>query len=272
MITVSELRIHPIKSLKRTQLDTMEIGKTGPLHDRQFMLIDENNQFMSQRTHPLMALIDVTIQNKTVTLSIPNQASITFQSDEQQSAPIEATIWKDTVNVLEPFLQASKGLTDYLGISCKLVAMIPNHKRLLPEKYSPMKEHEVAFADAFPFLLISQASLDDLNERLETPVPMDRFRPNIVVNGCFPYEEDTWEVIQIGNIIFDLPKSCSRCLITTVNQETGMREKEKGKNPLKALALYRNTEKGILFGQNMIHRSLGIISKGQVLTVLKRRN
>lgn len=271
MITVSELRIHPIKGLKRTLLDTMEIVKTGPLHDRQFMLVDANNQFMSQRTHPQMATIDVVIQNKGVILTIPNQAPLSFQYDEQHGQSFEASIWKDTVKVVELSHQASRGLTEFLGTPCKLVAMMPTHKRLLAEKYSPTREHEVAFADAFPFLLISQASLDDLNGRLEIPVPMDRFRPNIVVNGCAPYEEDTWEVIQIGDIIFDLPKSCSRCLVTTVNQETGVQEKEKGKNPLKALALYRNTEKGILFGQNMMHRSLGAISKGQVLTVLKRR-
>jgi uncharacterized protein YcbX len=263
-ITISELRIHPIKGLKRTMLDSMEIGKTGPVNDRRFMIIDDNNLFMTQRTHPMMATIDVQVGKDEFYLLVPGQAPLTFRAQETDF--IEAIIWKDKVEVVEVSSQASRLLSDFLQTSCRLVGMAQNHKRFVSEKYS--KSGEVLFADGYPFLLISEASLADLNGRLDAPVPMDRFRPNIVISGCAPFEEDQWDTIQIGDIVFDLVKPCSRCIVTTVDQETGLRDKEKGRNPLKALARYRNTEKGILFGQNMVHRSGGALSLGQPLTVL----
>jgi uncharacterized protein len=270
-IIVSELRIHPIKGLKRTMLDVMDITTTGPLNDRRFMLIDENNQFLTQRTYPMLATIDVTVEGDEFSLVVPGETLLTFRSNDSESDLIEATIWKDTVTVVEISRKASKLVSDYMQTPCRLVGMAQNHNRLVSQKYSRTGSEEVLFADGFPFLLISQASLDELNGRLEAPVPMDRFRPNIVVTGCVPFQEDQWETIQIGDILFDLVKPCGRCIVTTIDQETGLKDTEKSKNPLKVLARYRNTENGILFGQNMIHRSTGSLTLGQSVTVVRKR-
>lgn len=266
-IQISELFVYPGKGFQGTSLDVMDVTATGPLHDRQLMLIDENNQFMSQRQHPAIATLGISIQENQCHLSIPNLPPLVFAEDT--SNPLEATIWKDTVNVVEWSQQASQALSKFLGESCRLVGMAPNSKRELPPKYATGFS-QVQFADGFPFLLISQASLDDLNSRLDVPVPMNRFRPNVVVTGCEPYEEDQWEAIKIGDIRFDLPKPCSRCTVTTVNQDTGQVVKERGKNPLKALARYRNTAKGIMFGQNMVHHSTGVLKVGQAVEIVKR--
>lgn len=267
MITVSELRIHPIKSMKRTLLDSMEIVSTGPRHDRQFMVIDADNKFMTQRTVPLMATINVEAAEGGFKLFVPGYEEVAF-TDQGQGDVMPAMVWRDQVDVVEVSPAASKILSDYLQTPCRLVTMAEGENRLLDENYLKSGVEEVSFADGFPFLLISQASLDDLNSRLESPVPMDRFRPNIVVTGCAPYEEDTWKAIQIGDIIFDVLKPCARCTITTTDQETGDRDKERGKNPLKALARYRNTEKGILFGMNMVHRSVGRVCVGDAVRIL----
>ena len=267
-ITISELRIHPVKGFKRIMVETIDVTKTGPLNDRRFMLIDDNNHFLSQRTHPKMAIIGVSISSENeLNMSIPGYDPLILPQTE--SEPISAVVWKDSVTVVEWSQNISQALSEYLQISCRLVAMAPNAKRMVAEQYST-GDDEVQFADGFPFLLASQASLDDLNTRLDVAVPMDRFRPNIVITGCAPYEEDQWKSIQIGEIIFDFPKPCSRCTVTTVDQETGIFEKEKGKNPLKALSLYRNTEKGILFGQDMTHRSTGKLQVGQSIIILER--
>ena len=121
----------------------------------------------------------------------------------------------------------------------------------------------MSFSDGYPFLLISEASLVELNSRLETPVPMNRFRPNLVIANCAPFEEDTWKQIRIGEIIFDCVRPCSRCVLTCVDQDTG----QKGLEPLQTLASYRKQEKGIMFGQNLVHRNQGTLNLGDALVV-----
>ena len=130
--------------------------------------------------------------------------------------------------------------------------------------YAHSENDQVGFADGYPILLLSEASLDDLNSRLETPLPMNRFRPNIVVTNTEHYAEDTWKTIRIGDITLDIVKPCARCAITTTNQDTA----ERGKEPLKILSTYRNHEHGVIFGQNIIHRNQGQINIGDTVEIL----
>ena len=227
MISISGLYIYPVKGFRGTQLDSMEIVKTGPLNDRRLMIIDEENNFITQRTHPIVATIDVALYEDKFSLSLPNNDPIFFTINKEEA--ILATIWKDQVNVVEWSKQASQMISDYIQTSCRLVGMSANSQRTLPAKYHA-NLNTIQFSDQCPFLLISQSSLDDLNSHLEVPVPMNRFRPNIVVTGCNPYEEDEWDSIRIGDIVFDLPETCSRCLVTAA-QPTYM--DESSRNSLK---------------------------------------
>jgi uncharacterized protein YcbX len=147
----------------------------------------------------------------------------------------------------------------------RLVFMPDASRRQVNQNYAPSPDDVVGFADGYPFLLISEASLKDLNQRLNAPVPMNRFRPNLVISGCLPYEEDTWKWIRIGEVRFKVAKPCARCIVTTVDQSTG----EKGVEPFQTLAAYRKQEKGIMFGQNLIHTTQGVLSIGQTVEVLE---
>jgi uncharacterized protein YcbX len=158
---------------------------------------------------------------------------------------------------------AAEWFSEFLGISCKLVAMTERSIRPVAKEYA-VNNDVVSFADGYPFLLISEATLDDLNSRLATPVPMKRFRPNLVVKGCEPFAEDTWKEIQIGDAKFYVVKPCARCTIPTVDIETG----EKGVEPLRTLATYRNFENKVLFGQNLLPASNGTLSVGDAIQII----
>lgn len=265
-ITVSELYIHPVKGLKRIPLQSMKIDSIGPVDDRRWMIIDSENKFVSQRTHPILSLIRVALDQNKLCLQIPDQSEISISLAHSVSPEIQATIWRDTCRVVEVSVEASQALSQFLGVDCRLVRMAENKSRFVDQQYTLSQEaREVSFADGFPFLLTTQESLDDLNNRLESPIKMNRFRPNIVIQGTSALAEDHWKTVRIGEVVFDLVKPCTRCTVTTVDQDTG----ERGKEPLKTLAKYRNTEKGIVFGQNAIHRSTGIIHIGDELVVLE---
>jgi hypothetical protein len=142
--------------------------------------------------------------------------------------------------------------------------MAPHFRRQVNPNFAQRPEDQVAFADAFPFLLISEASLDDLNARMHAPLPMNRFRPNIVITGCAPYAEDTWPSLRIGSVDFAAAKACVRCTVTTTDQTTT----ERGEEPLKTLATYRKTDAGVVFGQNLIHLNRGTIRVGDRVTTV----
>lgn len=261
---VSELYIHPIKGMHRIALETMPIGKTGPENDRRWMVIDKEGKFISQRTHPKLALIRPELMNNTIVLKLPElEEKITLESVDAGKT-INAEIWKDTCRVVEVSKETSLKISDFLEISCRLVGFAKDERRIVNSRYARTPQDQVSFTDGFPFLVISQESLDDLNHRLAEPVGMERFRPNIVVKGATPFAEDNWKRIRIGSMILEGVKLCSRCNVTTVNQETGV----KGKEPLRTLARYRNTEKGIMFGMNMIHHAQGVINLHDPVEIL----
>lgn len=261
---VSQLVIYPVKGMAGIQQESMPIGKTGPENDRRWVVVDEEGKFLSQRTHPGLALIKTSLVDDHLMLTIPGNSPIPVHPTTQGST-IEISVWKDTCLAVEQSSLASKMLSEYLKASCRLVGFAEGAMRPVSEKYAVTTSDQVGFADGFPFLIISKASLDDLNKKLAHPVPMDRFRPNIVVENVQAFAEDHWRRIRIGSVILEGVKPCSRCIVTTVDQETAERSKE----PLKTLARYRNTEKGIIFGMNMIHHGPGTIQLGDKLEFLE---
>lgn len=264
--TVSGLTIYPVKSFQGISLKTMKIGSKGPEMDRRFMVVDSNGRFLTMRTCHKMCLIGTELLPGKLLLRSRKLPPLILKLDKF-SEEKQVTVWNDTVLARSMGQEASEWVSEALGQEAHLVFIPDEVIRQVDQKYATSVDDQVSFADAYPILLISEASLGDLNFRLESPVPMNRFRPNIVVSGCAPYEEDTWKKIRIGNVVLDVVKPCSRCVATTVDQASG----ERGTEPLAMLATYRKQEKGIMFGQNCVHKNLGLIALGDGVEVLERR-
>ena len=215
-----------------------------------------------------MALVSTQIENDKILLDFRGSSLPTAELPLriEQGKMIEVDIWDDQVKALWPGLPADALMSNILGIACRFVYLPDQNPRLADRQYAPF-DVNVSFADSFPYLLIGQNSLSDLNSRMKTQLPMKRFRPNIVVAGSEPFEEDGWKKIKIGGLIFHLVKPCARCTITTIDTETG----QKGVEPLKTLATFRNAGGKVLFGQNMVVEGAGKLMVSQEVEVLERK-
>jgi len=258
MLKLSEIFIYPIKSLGGISLDSAIVEERGLKYDRRFLLVDENKTFMTQRDFPQMALLKPSFGENGFDIFNKKDNSSTFIPFETYSTEIrKVQVWDDFCNAVHVNKDLDTWFSNALDLKCSLVYM-PNDERRIVEKNYIEEDHIVSFADAYPFLIIGQASLDDLNSRLETPLPINRFRPNFVFTGGKPYEEDNWKDFKIGDAKFKAVKPCARCVITTTNQETAERSNE----PLKTLSEYRKVDNKVLFGMNVICKSIGTISVG----------
>lgn len=266
MLQLSEIWIYPIKSLGGISLSQAQVTDRGLVHDRRWLLIDENNRFLSQREHPQLALFQLVLHEETMQVIYKIDGStitLPLQIKEYQN-PLSVTVWDDTILAYELSLEVSNWFTKTLGFSVRLVYMPDQSHRKVPQEYAVTPNDINSFSDGFPFLIIGQSSLDDLNSRLKTPISMNRFRPNFVFNGGKAYEEDTWREFTIGQHTFYGVKPCSRCVMTTVDQEKGVLS---GKEPLKTLAKYRMVDNAVLFGQNLIGPSKGQLVVGDVIKI-----
>jgi uncharacterized protein YcbX len=225
------------------------------------MLVDETGKFLSQRQLPRMALITVLLEGEQLVVKAPNRETLSIPLHlDRNRIPVQ--VWNDVCEAIPLGEEVSQWFSEFLETSCQLVYMPDSSFRPVNPRYTTDKQ-QVSFADGFPFLLISEASLQDLNQRLDEPVPMNRFRPNLVVSGCEAFAEDGWCSIRIGSIPFRVVKPCERCIITTVNQALGIR----GKEPLQTLAQYRRRNGQILFGQNLIQGKLGTLQVGDSVEI-----
>lgn len=265
MLQVSGLYIYPIKSLQGIAVSQARVTAKGFEHDRCWMLVDAHNRFISQRQVPAMVLLQVAIvtDGLLVTHKISDEKLFIEFKTSPLTSPVDVTIWDDTCTAQHVSHRADKWFTAMLGINCRLVHMPDGYKRLADQRYA----HQGAvtsFADGYPFLIIGQASLDDLNSRLTQPLPINRFRPNIVFTGGKPYQEDLMGNFTIAGINFYGVKLCARCVITTINQNNGTI----GNEPLKTLAGYRKKNNKIYFGQNLVHTGNGTIAIGNQLQTI----
>jgi len=263
-ILLSAINIYPVKSAKGISLNSWRVGERGFELDRRWMVVDSHDRFLTQRQHPQMALITVSIDKESLILEAPGMQRIPVPLRAPSRTLIQAQVWDDLVQALPLGDEISVWLSDYLSLQAKLVFMPDQSRRFVDSEYSKNGDH-YGFADAFPFLIISQASLHELNRRLETPLPMNRFRPNLVLSNCEPFAEDTWKEIRIGPIPFHIVKPCSRCAIITVDPATG----KIGKEPLRTLATFRKTNNEVYFGENAIHGKEGILNIGDSVEVLE---
>lgn len=259
-LIVTEIWIYPVKSLGGIRLSSAKVLPKGLEHDRRWMLIDEENKFMTQRVYPQMALFKLSYDQGNFMIRYGEESKNLSIVSEGNS--INAIVWDDTVEVYEVSKQHSNWFSKILGMNCRLVSFPENNTRPVDPRYS-INNDNVSLADGYPLLIIGQASLADLNKRMQEPLPMNRFRPNIVFTGGLPYEEDEWKNFRIGLNRFAGVKPCSRCVLTTVNQDTGI----KGMEPLITLATYRKLDNKIYFGQNLIPIDHHEISEGDEIVL-----
>ncbi|MGE5496954.1 MAG: MOSC domain-containing protein [Syntrophothermus sp.] len=259
---ISELYIYPVKSLGGISLSTSEITSKGLKYDRRWMITDEKGLFLTQRTYPEMTFLKTSIKEGLLIISDSRKSDdiLELPLEKYTKEILDVTVWDDTVAAYIVSQQADKWLSEKLNMNCRLVYMQDETLRKVDPRYAK-NDDTVGFADAFPFLIIGQESLNDLNGRLEKKLPMNRFRPNIVFTGGRPYEEDEWKTFSTQNAGFNVVKPCSRCVLTTTDQETSERAKE----PLKTLSEYRNVNGKIMFGQNLTLAYGTAISVGDII-------
>jgi uncharacterized protein len=265
MITLSNLTYYPIKACRGFNVPTSNVERMGLEHDRRMMVVTPDGGFLTQREHPRLALVTPTLKNDSLTLSTPNFDSLQI-GIQKSGTPTLVNVWKSTdIHAIDQGDESAAWLSDWLDASVRLVHIADGYNRMLNPDYAVNPDDHTGFADGYPILIISEESLQDLNSRLDTPVPMNRFRPNLVVKGSEPFAEDMWKRIRIGGIEMALVKPCARCVVTTIDKET----LEKSKEPLKALATYRRRKSGVIFGMNVIPLNEGRLEVGMSVEVIQ---
>jgi hypothetical protein len=264
---VRALFVYPVKSCRGIALDRAEVEARGLRHDRRWMVVDGAGTFVTQRTEPRLTQIEVAIDEKRVALvlSAPGQRALRLALAPHEGASVPVRVWRDDVEALHAGEEAVRWVSALLGAPASIVFMPDTVERPVRSDFARAGDH-VSFADAFPLLVTTTDSLDDLNARLDRPLPMNRFRPNVVVGGCPPWEEDEWQRARIGAVPLRLPKGCDRCVVTTTDQLTG----ERGVEPLRTMATFRKrTDSKVYFGVNAVPDASGVIAVGDRVTVLE---
>lgn len=262
-LTITELAIYPVKSMRQAPLESAIIDMGGLKNDRRWMVIDADNRMITQRQQSRLCLIQPELIDDGICLHTTGLPDISIAIPNRSE--IKAVgIWNDSCNAYDAGDEAAQWLSQFLRLECRLVYFPEDEVRVVDQTYAQQGDR-TAFSDGFPMLLISQASLDDLNARLASPVPMARFRPNIVVSGCAPYAEDNWHRLKIGDFNVRVVKPCSRCVIPTIDIETAERTGE----PTKTLSSYRRRDNKIIFGQNIVVDGEGEINTGMSVEVLE---
>ena len=264
--TLAGLHVYPVKGLKGIDLQAAECTARGVEHDRRFMVVDANNEFLTQREHPRMATVWTDIADDRLLLSAPDVGEVAVPLSPAGPATLRVRVWRSTCDAVPVSAEADAWLSAYLGFACRLVYMPDTTRRLSNPGYAG-GGRLLGFADGYAYLVTGTASLADLNARLATrgapPLPMNRFRPNLVVAGAAAYAEDGWKEIRIGGAVLRAAKPCGRCQVTTTDQSTG---EVAGPEPLATLATYRNSaEFGVMFGMNYVTLEPGMARVGDAI-------
>lgn len=262
MAFVSGLNIYPVKGMRHVALNESWIEPRGLRGDRRWVVADESNRFLSQRETPEMATYQPSLIGEH--LQIRHESNGLAMVPQGRGPTTLVTVWNDEVPAIPAGSITTQWITKALDRPARLFYFPEGSRRPVHPDFSDPTDH-VSFADGFPILIVNEASLEELNSRLAEPVPMERFRGNIVVSGADPWEEDEWKVIRIGDVTFRAPKPCGRCIVTTTDQITGER---KGPEPLATLGKYRLQGKGVMFGVNLIPNGEGKIRVGDEVEIL----
>jgi uncharacterized protein YcbX len=267
-ITISSLHIYPVKGLKGIDLDSAQATDRGLEHDRRWMVVDDDGVFLTQREHPKMATVWTDLDADALSLSAPDEGEVRIPLVPAADAKrIPVQVWRSVVEAQLASPQADAWLSKYLGLGARLVYMPETTRRMSNEDYAG-RGKLVGFADGYAYLVANEASLADLNARLAAKghpaLPMNRFRPNIVVKGAGAFDEDKWGEIRAGEAVLRSAKPCGRCQVTTTDQSTG---EVRGPEPLQTLSTYRDSTRfGVMFGMNLVTVKPGRVTVGDALT------
>lgn len=263
-IRISELNIYPIKSAGQIALQSAKLTRFGFEGDRRWMVVDELGKFITQRENAAISLIRIKLSETQMELAAPSMPGLTVNSIPEKRQSMSVKIWLDQCDANDMGDEVAHWLSEYLSTTCRLVHMPETTRRPTDPGFSSEGD-TVSFADGFPLLLISEASLSELSDRIGREVEMNRFRPNIVVSGCDAFAEDLWGVVQIGGVEYTVAKPCARCSMPTIDQETGKVDRD----VMTTLASFRRKPDGqIYLGQNLISRGDGVVNIGDELQVL----
>ncbi|MGK7955951.1 MAG: MOSC domain-containing protein [Crocosphaera sp.] len=267
---ISDLFIYPLKSCQGIRVDQAQVTPKGFAWDREFMLVDDHGNFLTQREYPKLATVQVLFSGDFISLSVQDAhlPPLLFQPSFT-GLEIDVNIWGTATTAIDQGSEVAQWFKNLLHLekNCHLVRQSPKYPRLVDQKFAVRGNDSVSFADGYPFLLTTTASLAKLNQKIiefypdnVQKVTMNRFRPNIVVHTDQPFIEFNWKFIQFDEVIFDIVKPCSRCLITTIDQFSGKRNHLQ--EPLKTLSQFQFNGESLIFGVQMIPRNLGFIKVG----------
>ncbi|WP_083704589.1 hybrid-cluster NAD(P)-dependent oxidoreductase [Motiliproteus sp. MSK22-1] len=266
-VELSRISIYPIKSTAPTHQSRAWVENKGLAFDRRFVVTEPDGTFMTARKHPKLARVDATLTADGLLLSAPGQTPLAVRYTDFSDRYQPVQVWSDHFQGLYCCSDYDQWFSDYLDQPCQLLFMGEQAIRSIE---APGKQ--VSFADAYPLLLISEASLEGLNARLSEPVKMERFRPNIVVNGCDSFAEDSWKTIRIGEVTFEVINPCSRCIFTTLDPANG--KFDENREPLATLQKFRrgtdeDSQNDVFFGQNLVPLNEGLIKQGDRVEILE---
>lgn len=266
---LSGLHIYPIKSAAAVDLTQSRVDELGLLHDRRMMVVERTGRMVTQRGAPRLALVRPVFDGDRVVVSAPGMPDLAFERDPGDGIPLDVEVWGDWCRATRAPREVDRWFSAFLDREVRFVHLPATTVREVDPTFAPPGSR-VGFADGFPFLMTTEASLADLNARLSalvppSPIPMDRFRPNLVISGAGAWDEDGWRELRIGTLRFVVAKPCARCVITTVDQRTG----ETSREPLETLASFRKAGNKVLFGQNLVHKNRGFLHVGDDVEVLR---
>ncbi len=267
-LTLTRISYYPLKSSTGIDIQQADVEPRGLKDDRRWLLVDTNGRFLTAREHPQLLQIHIALDGLCMTMNAPGMPALELNEARPDHGPrLEVVIWHDQVRATRMQATADAWCSEYLGIDCRMVYMDEQCERSSDPEYS-LNSDIVSFADGFPCLLISEASLQDLNSRAPLQIDMGRFRPNLVISGCSAYAEDRWRRLRIGTVEFAGVKACARCVLTTIDPKTS--EKHTRQEPLRTLGTYRRRpDRSIDFGQNLIPRSSGTVHTGDPVQILE---
>ena len=263
-IQISQLFHYPVKSLKGVQLSEMEVDTFGPKWDRRFMLADQSGRFLTQRRYPTMGQIAVRMTDDQLLLMHAGvEKSLSISELNQFDCHQPVTVWKDKVNARIIQHDINQWISGILQLDVMLCFMDKDTHRQVDLKYAKQGDR-ASFVDGFPFLIMTEASVGFLSDQLGRELAIERFRPNIVISGCDAFAEDGWKKIAINGIEFDIVKSCARCVIPSLDLKTSAKQED----VVQVMLKHRKQAKGVMVGQNAIHRHTGELQVGQAVEVI----
>lgn len=262
---LSQIFVYPIKSLRGIAVSETQLDTSGPLRDRRWMLVDHEGVFLSQRTVPRMALLRPRLEGAGLIVTAPKMPPLLISEWSGEGDWLPVRIWRDHLTLPHPNQSYSDWFSAFLGLPCRLVYLPDTVQRPVEPPYN-QPESRVSLADGYPLLILTQASLDLLNEKLSAPVTVERFRPNLVISKTSAHDEDNWRRLQIGNVKLAIVKPCARCSIVLIDPGTA----QPGIEPLRTLSRYRRMPRSVMFAQNALILNPGHLRVGESVDILER--